>query len=128
MLIDGHGDWISFLDMDTTMLIWTYITYGRGFFLSPILIFLICLVMTYKEDISHYGIRASIWMVPTIIAEGFIFYFGMFGFCLDPFILQFAYFEGYLNILILFGLTLSGSISGMKLKQLSVRKKRKILS
>lgn len=128
MLIDQYGDWISYLDMDRTMLIWTYITYGHNFFLSPILVFLVCLIMTYKEEIAHYGIRASIWMVPTIIGEGFIFYFGMFGFSVDPFILQFAYFEGYLNVLILFGLTLGGSLTGMKLKQFSVRKKRKALS
>lgn len=114
--------------MDRTILIWTFITYSRSFFLSPILVFLVCFIMTYKEDIPHYGIRASIWMVPMLTAIGFIFYFGMFGFSLDPFILQFAYFEGYLNVLILFGLTISGSIIGMRLKQFSVRKKKKILS
>ncbi|TFG03799.1 MAG: hypothetical protein EU531_02875 [Promethearchaeota archaeon] len=125
MLFDQYGNWISFLNMERTILIWTYTTYTRSFFLGAILLFLVCFIMTYKEEIPHYGIRASIWLVPTIIVEGFIFYNIMFGFSLEPFILQFAYFEGYLNIIILIGLTLSGSLVGMKLKQFSVRKKEK---
>ena len=125
MLYDENDNWISFLNMNRTILIWTYTTYTHSFFLGAILLFIVCLIMTYKEDIPHYGIRASIWLVPTIVLEGFIFYFVMFGFSFDPFILQFAHFEGYLNILILIGLTLSGSLIGMKLKQLSVRKKDK---
>lgn len=128
MLIDEYGNWISFLNMNRTILIWTYTSYTRSFFLGAILVFIVCFIMTYKEDIPHYGIRASIWLVPTIVLEGFIFYFVMFGFSFDPFILQFAHFEGYLNILILIGLTLSGSLIGMKLKQLSVRKKEKSLN
>lgn len=125
ILIDEYGNWISFLNMNRTILIWTYTSYTRSFFLGAILVFIVCFIMTYKEDIPHYGIRASIWLVPFIIFEGFIFYFWMFGFSLEPFVLQFAHFEGYLNILILIGLTLSGSLIGMKLKQLSVRKKEK---
>ena len=128
MLFNEYGDWISFLNMDRTILIWTYTAYTHSFFLGAILVFFVCFIMTYKEDIPHYGIRASIWLVPMIILEGFIFYFVMFGFSLDPFILQFAHFEGYLNILILIGLTLSGSLIGMKLKQFSVRKKEKSLN
>ncbi|NHJ19356.1 MAG: hypothetical protein EAX91_00325 [Candidatus Lokiarchaeota archaeon] len=125
MLIDENGNWISFLDMNRTILIWTYTAYIRSFFLGAILVFIVCFILTYKEDIPHYGIRASIWLIPTIIVEGFIFYFVMFGFSLEPFVLQFAHIEGYLNILILIGLTLSGSLLGMKLKQSVERKKEK---
>ena len=128
MLFDQYGNWISFVDMDRTILIWTYTAYPRSFFLSPILLFLVSFILTYKEDIPHYGIRASIWLAPTLVIEGFLFYLGMFGFNFDPFILQFAHFEGYLNILILVALTLSGSLIGMKLKQFSIRKKEKYLS
>ena len=123
MLFDQYGSWISFVNMNRTILIWTYTTYTHSFFLSAILLFLVCFFLTYKEDIPHYGIRASIWLVPTLVIEGFIFYFSMFGVNLEPFNLQFAHIEGYLNILILIGLTLSGSLIGMKLKQWSVKKK-----
>ena len=75
MLIDENGNWISFLDMNRTILIWTYTAYIRSFFLGAILVFIVCFILTYKEDIPHYGIRASIWLIPTIIVEGFIFYF-----------------------------------------------------
>ena len=117
--------WISFTEMDRTVLFWTFEVYVDTFFLPLILLFMVCFILTYKEDIPHYGIRASIWLVPTIILEGFILYFVMFGFSLEPFILQFAHIEGYFNIFILIGLTLSGSLIGMKLKQLSVREKEK---
>jgi hypothetical protein len=125
MLYDEYGNWISYLIMDKTILIWTYTTYTRSFFIGAILVLVVCFILTYKEDIPHYGIRASIWLVPIIIIEGFIFYFVMFGFSFEPIILQFVHIEGYLNILILIGLTLSGSLIGMKLKQLSIRKKEK---
>lgn len=125
MLFNQYGNWISFVEMDRTILIWTYTTYTHSFFLSAILLFLVCFFLTYKEDIPHYGIRASIWLVPILVVEGFIFYFSMFGFNLEPFRLQFIHSEGYFNILILLGLTLSGSLTGMKLKQWAVRKKEK---
>jgi hypothetical protein len=84
-------------------------------------------MLTFKEEIPQYGIKASIWIVPFLITEGFIFYFIMFGFSAEPFIWQFLTFEGYLNILILYGLLLLGSLSGMKLKQRQLRKKFSIL-
>jgi hypothetical protein len=49
----------------------------------------------------------------------------MFGFYAEPFILQFAHGEGYLNILILYGCTFTGALGGMKLKQFI--KKRRIV-
>jgi hypothetical protein len=137
--------WISFTDLDLSsvyswctdlqgrrtltlipgrdIFFWTYISYIETYFLPALLLFFVCLVLTYKEDIPHYGIKASIWLVPLIIVEGFVFYSIMFGFTSEPIILKFARIEGYLDILILFALAISGAISGMKLKQFSVKKK-----
>ena len=123
VMFDEYGNWISYLDMDRTVFIWTYETYLTTFFLPAILLFIVCLLLTYKEDIPHYGIKASLWLVPIIITEGFLFYFIMFGFSLEPYVLQFANIKGYLNVLILYGLTLTGSITGMKLKQWAVKRK-----
>ena len=174
MMFDEYGNWISFVDMDRTILFWTFKIFIPSFFnpiihvliliilmvliiffslkewhsslmlsiLIPVLItfillsftfqvlalcllFFVCFVLTYKEDIPHYGIRASIWLVPTIIVEGFIFYLSMFEFSLEPLILQFGSREGYVNLLILSLTVLSGSLSGMKIKKKSVRKKEK---
>lgn len=123
MMFDEYGRWISFVDMDRTILFWTYTTYLSNFFLPALLLFFICFMLTYKEDIPHYGIKASIWLVPPVIAEGFIFYAIMFGFTTEPLILKFSHIEGYLDILIISGLAISGSISGMKIKQFMVLRK-----
>lgn len=90
---------------------------------SIVLLFIVCFALTYKEDIPEYGIKASLWMVPLIIALGFFFYTLMFGFSLEPFVLQFGSGEGYINILILILTVLSGSLSGMKIKKEMTKRK-----
>lgn len=117
--------WISFTLMERTMFLWTFEAYVDTFFLPLILLFITCFLLTYREEIPHYGIKASIWLVPCIIAEAFIFYAIMYGFSLEPFILQFGNWKGYLHIIILFATTLSGAISGMKVKQF-IKSKRNI--
>jgi len=116
--------WIPYTEMDPTVLFWTYKVYPQTYYLPILLLFIVSFLLTYREDIPHYGIKASIWLVPLLIVEGFLFYWIMFGFSAEPFILQFAHGEGYLNILILYGCTFTGSLSGMKLKQFN-KKKRK---
>ena len=127
LMLDQFGNWISFTEMNKSVLIYTYQSYIRSFFLPAILLILISFLITYKEDVPQYGIKASIWIVPFLIIEGFAFYYIMFGFSMEPFILQFTTLEGYINILILYGLVLSGSVSGMKLKQRSLKKRMLIL-
>ena len=82
-----------------------------------LLLFFVCFWLTYKEDIAHYGIRASLWLIPFIVFEGFFFYLIMFGFSAEPFILQFASIKGYINILILLVINLCGALSGMYLRK-----------
>ena len=123
VMIDRFGDWIPFLDMDRTLLIWPYLSSVKNFFLPFLLLFFICFALTYKEDIPAYGIKASLWLVPIVIAEGFLFYWGMFGISLEPFILQFLYVEGYINVMLLFLTVISGSFLGMSLKKLVVKRK-----
>ena len=127
VMFDQYGDWISFTEMNRSILIYTFQSYVQSFFLPAVLLFLVSFLLTYKEEIYQYGLKASIWIVPLLIAEGFIFYFIMFGFSAEPFLWQFMTFEGYLNILILYGLLLLGSFSGMKLKQRRLKKKLSIL-
>ena len=122
VMFDQYGYWISFTEMDKSLLIFTYQTYFQSFFLPALLLLLVSFLLTYKEETPQYGIKASIWIVPLLIAQGFIFYFIMFGFSIEPFILQFVSIEGYLNVLILYGLVIFGSVCGMKLKQRSIKK------
>jgi hypothetical protein len=123
VMFDEYGNWISFVEMDKSLLIFTYQTYIQSFFLPAILLLLVSFLLTYKEETPQYGIKASIWIVPLLVAQGFIFYLIMFGFSMEPFLLQFASIEGYLNVLILYGLVISGSVCGMKLKQRSIKKR-----
>ncbi len=125
VMVGEYGKWISYLDprVDRTILIWPYKTYLQTFFLPVLFLFLICFLLTYKEDIPLYGIKASIWLIPVIVVEGFLFYWLMFGLSTEPFLLQFARGEGYLNVFLLFIVTISGSFSGMKIKQYSSKKK-----
>lgn len=105
------------------ILFWSFISYLPTYFLPALLLFFVCFILTYKEDIPHYGIKASIWLVPFLIAEGFILYAIMFGFSLEPVILKFGSIWGYLDIIILFCIVISGSLAGMKVKKLVVGKR-----
>jgi CDP-diglyceride synthetase len=123
VMTDRFGEWIAFLDMDRTLLIWPYLSVSKNFFLPFLLLFIVSFALTYKEDIPAYGIKASLWLVPIIIAEGFLFYWSMFGISLEPFRLQFLYFEGYINVMLLFLTVIIGSLLGMLIKKLVVRRK-----
>jgi hypothetical protein len=93
--------------------------------LIVLLLFFVCFVLTYSEDIPYYGIKASIWLVPFLIIQGFIFHQIIFGFSFEPLILQFGRLEGYFNIVILFMITLSGSNSGKRMKIFMTERKKK---
>ena len=123
VMMDRFDEWIPFLDMDRTLLIWPYLSASQNFFLPFLLLFIVSFALTYKEDIPAYGIKASLWLVPIIIAEGFLFYWGMFGISLEPFTLQFLHIEGYINIILLFLMVIIGSLLGMVLKKLVVKRK-----
>jgi len=128
LMHDEGNDWFSFNNISEsvkTMLFWTYEYYLACLFLPCFLLFFVCFWLTYKEDIPHYGIRASLWLAPFIIFEGFIFHFIMFGFSLEPFILQFGNLKGYINLVLVIGINLFGSLSGMFLSR-SVKSRRDI--
>ncbi|MFX1501050.1 MAG: hypothetical protein ACFFDH_08820, partial [Promethearchaeota archaeon] len=124
VMVNKYGEYFSFTEMDRTILFWTFKTYLETFYLPIILVFLTCFFLTYKEDIPHYGIKASIWLVPSIIFEAFIFYWIMFGFSIEPFIWQFGDWKGYIHILILFAISISGALCGMKIKQVIISRKK----
>jgi hypothetical protein len=119
-----YEEWISFNDMDRTILFWTWTTYVDTWFLPVLVLFLVCFALVFKEDIPHYGIKASIWLVPLIIAEGFILYAIMFGLSMEPIILKFGDIRGWLDILIMYGIAISGAIAGMYLKRFKVNRMR----
>ena len=125
VMTNQYGEWIPVADMDRTLLIWPYLSASKNFFLPFLLLFFVCFGLTYKEDLAAYGIKASIWLIPIIVAQGFLFYWALFGISLEPFILQFSYFEGYINLLLLFLMVIAGSLLGMFLKKYVVARKER---
>ena len=125
VMTDRFDEWIPVASMNRTLFIWPYLSTPRNFFTPFLLLFIVCFALTVKEDIPAYGIKASLWLVPIIIAQGFIFYWAIFGFSLEPFVLQFLNLEGYVNILILYSMVISGSFLGMFLKKFFVARKEK---
>ncbi|MHA1375903.1 MAG: hypothetical protein ACTSR7_16615 [Promethearchaeota archaeon] len=123
-MVDKLNRWISYLEMDRTILFWSFETYIQTYFLPALLLFFTCFLLTYKEDIPHYGIKASLWLVPFIIAQAFILYLIMFGLTLEPFIWQFVHWKGYFNIFLLYVITLSGALSGMKIHQIVIKRRK----
>jgi hypothetical protein len=126
VMFNQFNEYIAYADMDRTMLIWPYLSFTKNFFLPFLLLFIVCFTLTFKEDIPAYGIKASIWLVPIIIAEGFLFYWGMFGISLEPFNLLFLNFEGYVNLILLLLMAVSGSLFGMFTKKFSVTRKEEV--
>ena len=107
------------------ILMWTFLNYIQMYFLPVLLLFGICFILTYKQDISQYGIKQALWLVPVILAISVIWHWSIFGFSIEPFNLLFSHWEGYAYILILFIINLSGAISAMKLKQYLYQKRQK---
>ena len=99
-------------------LIWLYPIYFKTLFGFPIiLLFITCFLLTYKEDIYLYGFKNSLWMVPIVNLSSIIWYFIIYGISWDPIRLLFLSYQGYLNILILLIIHLSGAFCGMIVKK-----------
>ncbi len=106
-------------------LIWLYKTIFEVYFGIPALIlFLTCLILTYKEDIYHYGIKNSIWLNFFIFTFAFSWHWILKGFSWNPFILLFLNYQGYLSILVLISISIAGALSGWKIKQYIIKKKK----
>lgn len=88
-------------------------------FLSFIILFAIVFFMVFRENFFEYGIRNSIWLVPFIIAESWIWYiFINTGSNVFVAIGQFFFsVEGYLTIFSLLGTNLLAAICGAIVKE-----------
>jgi ABC-type dipeptide/oligopeptide/nickel transport system permease component len=101
---------------------WTY--FG---FIPILILFLTCFVVTYKEDVYLYGFKLSIWFVPFIIACSFFWYSYIHYWrprddasweAISPFILFFGSWQGWMTMLILFAINLTGAFTGWQVKEL----------
>lgn len=82
-------------------------------FLSVIILILIVFLMVFRERFFEYGIRNSIWLIPFIIIQSWIWYW----FIIEEFDITVigAYFlniNSYITILTLLGINLGAAILG----------------
>ena len=74
-------------------------------FLSAIILAAIVFLMAFREKFFEYGIRNSIWLVPFIIVQSWIWYwFIMESFDITIIGAYFLRIESYITILVLLGL------------------------
>ncbi len=108
------------------LVIWSFLAYPRTYFLPAILTALVCFLLTFFEEIPYYGIKNSLWFVPITVTFSIFWYWMIFGFSFEPFVLLFGHYNGYLNIIILTAINLSSSFAGMKIKQYLTERQAKL--
>ena len=98
-------------------------------FFPGIILFFIVFIMVFREDFYEYGIRNSIWLIPLIIIESWIWYFFIIEFNLAVIPLYFTRFESYITILSLLGINLLAAVTGAFARQKYTQsiKKRSVL-
>ncbi|MFW9770608.1 MAG: hypothetical protein ACFFBY_13090 [Promethearchaeota archaeon] len=76
-------------------------------FLSAIILGVIVFIMAFREQFFEYGIRNSIWLIPFIIIESWIWYwFIIEEFDITVIGMYFIRIESYITIVSLFGINL----------------------
>ncbi|MFX0177531.1 MAG: hypothetical protein ACFE85_15060 [Candidatus Hodarchaeota archaeon] len=82
-------------------------------FLSTIILFIIVFLMAFRETFFEYGIKNSIWLIPAIIIQSWIWYWFIEGFDILIIFLYFARIESYITILSLLGIILLAAVLGV---------------
>jgi len=94
------------------------VMFSPNSFLSAIILFLIIFVMTFRENFYEYGMRNSVWTIPFIIVESWIWYWFINGeFDIMMIGGYFIHIESYLTILSLIALILSATFLGAIAKE-----------
>jgi len=102
-------------DESTAMQIWDY---GGLVFV----LFIIGLFLTYRENVSLYGIKYTLYFAPITTITSILWYWINTGQLGQAFMLLFGKFQGYFTIFITFIILGFGSFVGLKLKQYSLLK------
>ena len=87
-------------------------------YLSSIILFVIIFLMTFRENFYEYGIRNSIWTIPFIIVESWIWYWFIYEeFDITVISYYFVTLESYITILSLLAIILLASLLGAMAKE-----------
>ena len=102
------GDSILFLDD---------ILFGQGTWFSLVILVLIILFLSTRENFFEYAIRNALWLVPFILLESWMWFWLNEGFNVNEIGVFFARYDGYFTILLIVGINIITSIGGVILKQ-----------
>jgi hypothetical protein len=87
-------------------------------FLSFIILFIIIFILTFRENFFEYGIRNSIWTIPFIMVESWVWYWFIFEeFDITIIGIYFIRIESYITIISLFMIILLASFLGAMAKE-----------
>ena len=104
------------------------VMFNPNSYLSTIFLFLIIFFMTFRENFFEYGMRNSIWTIPFIIFESWVWYWFINGFDISLIGVYFIRIESYLTILTLVALILCATFSGAVAKEKFKAYKEKALT
>ncbi len=96
-------------------------------FISFILLFMIVFLIVFREHFFEYGIRNSIWLVPFIIAESWLWYWYLNEGDLEFIGMFFIRIEGYITILSLLGTVLLSAFLAAVVKEKFKAIKEKVI-
>jgi hypothetical protein len=106
------------LALGETILFLYRVLFNPQSFLSAIILGLIVFFMVFRERFFEYGIRNSIWLIPFIIIETWIWYwFIVESFDITVIGAYFLRIESYITILTLLGINLTAANLGAIAKQ-----------
>ena len=87
-------------------------------FLSFIILFIIIFILTFRENFFEYGIRNSLWTIPFIMLESWVWYWLiMEEFDITIIGLYFIRIETYITLLTLFMIIILASFLGAMAKE-----------
>jgi len=79
-------------------------------FISFVILFGIVFFLVFREQFFEYGIRNSIWLLPFILVESWVWYWIIYGFDITIIGIFFIRFEGYLTLIALVGTILFAAV------------------
>ena len=108
--------WRKTLGMDILFL--QNVMFNSRSYLASIVLFLIIFQMTFRENFYEYGIRNSLWTIPFIIVESWVWYWFIEGeFNIGIIGTYFIQIESYISILSVLAIILSASLLGAIAKE-----------
>ncbi len=93
------------------------ILFNPASILSLIILFTIVFFMVFREKFFEYGIRNSIWLIPIIIGQSWMWFWIINGFDIISIGKFFIRIEGWLTILSILGVNLFSAILASLAKQ-----------